>query len=64
MVAKSVTRLIADMAEGERESLTVVPLCDTLPPKLISGELRVRGLKKTIPGDGQREVDCDARTQP
>lgn len=39
-------------------------LRDTLRLKLISGELRVRGLKKTIPGDGQREVDCDARMQP
>ena len=64
MVAKSVTRLIADVAEGKRESRTLAALRDTLLPKLISGELRVRGLKKTISGDGQREVDCDARMQP
>jgi len=41
MVAKRVTRLIADMAEGERESLILAALRDTLLPKLISGELRV-----------------------
>ena len=63
-LAESVTLLIADMGERQRESLTVAALRDTLLPKLISGELRVRDLKKTIPGDGQREVDCDARMQP
>jgi len=64
MVAKRVPRLIANMAEGERESLTLAVLRDTLLPKLISVALRVRGLKKTILGDDQREVDCDARIQP
>ncbi len=34
------TRLIADMAQGERESLTLAALRDTLLPKLISGELQ------------------------
>lgn len=38
--ATSVTRLIADIAEGQRESLTVGALRDTLLPKPISGELR------------------------
>lgn len=32
MVAKSVTRPIADMAEGERESFTLAALRDTLLP--------------------------------
>lgn len=41
MVAKRVTLLIADMTEGQRESLTVGALRDTLLPKPISGELRV-----------------------
>lgn len=41
-LAKSVTRLIADMAEGQRESLTLAALRDTLLSKLISGELRVK----------------------
>jgi len=45
MVAKRVPRLIADMAEGERESLTLAALRDALPPKLISGELRVAHFK-------------------
>ena len=47
-----------------KKSHTLAALRDRLLPKLISGELRVRGLKKTIPGDGQHEVDCDARMQP
>jgi hypothetical protein len=41
MVAKRVTRLIVDMAEGERESPTLATLLDTLLPKLILEELRV-----------------------
>jgi len=49
---------------NERESRTLAALRDALLPKLISGELRVRSLKKAIPGDGQREVDCDERMQP
>lgn len=48
MVAKSVTRLIADMAEGECESLTLAALCDTLLPKLISGELRIPDAERII----------------
>ncbi len=39
MIAKRVTRLIADMAGGERESLTLTALRDTPPPELISGDL-------------------------
>lgn len=41
MVAKRVIRLIADMAEGERESHTLAALRDTLLPKLVSGEIRL-----------------------
>lgn len=41
IVARGVTPLIADMAEGERESCTLAALRDTLLPKLISGDLRV-----------------------
>lgn len=41
MVAMSVTRLIADMADGEHESLTLAAMRDTLLPELISGELRL-----------------------
>ena len=63
IVATSVTRLISGMAEGERESRTLEALRDTLLPKLISGELRVDGLKKTVRDDGQRELLRDARTQ-
>jgi hypothetical protein len=36
-------------------------LRDTLLPKFISGELRVRGFENAISGDGHREVDCDSR---
>jgi type I restriction enzyme S subunit len=42
MVPNRVTRLIADMAEGERESRTLAALRDALLPRLISGELRVK----------------------
>ena len=48
MVAKRVTRLIADMAEGERESLTLGALRDTLLPKPISGELRAMNAARII----------------
>jgi type I restriction enzyme S subunit len=41
IAAKRVVRLIADMAGGERESLTFAVLRDTLLPRLISGNLRV-----------------------
>jgi len=49
------------IVESAHESRTLAALRDALLPKLISGELRVRGLKKTISGDGHREVDCNAR---
>lgn len=53
MVAESVSRLIADMAEGERESLTLsAALRDTLLPKLISGELRVQDAERFAAGVG------------
>jgi type I restriction enzyme S subunit len=42
IVATSVTRLITDTAEGERESCTLAALRDALLPKLASGELRVK----------------------
>ena len=45
MAAKRVTQLLADMAEGERESLTVAALRDTPQPMLISGELCVKDTK-------------------
>ena len=48
IVARSVTRLIADMAEGERESRTLATLRDALLPKLISGELRVKDAERFI----------------
>jgi type I restriction enzyme S subunit len=50
MVAKRVTRLIADMAEGERESLTLAALRDALLPKLIFGEIRTKDVKKFMGG--------------
>lgn len=52
MVAKSVTRLIADMAEGERESLTVVALGDSLLPTLISGALWVEDAERLAAAAG------------
>lgn len=48
MVAKSVIRLIAGMAEGKRESLTLAALRDALQRKLISGELRVKDAERFI----------------
>jgi type I restriction enzyme S subunit len=60
----SADSLLARTLECRRESRTLAALRDALLPKLISGELRIRGLQKTIPVDGQREVDCDARMQP
>jgi hypothetical protein len=50
MVAKRVTRLIPEMAEGERESLSFAALRDTRLPKLISGDLRVDATARVIPG--------------
>ena len=50
MVAKRVPRLIVDMAEGERESLTLAALRDALLPKLISGELRVTDANRFFEG--------------
>ena len=46
MATKRVIRLIVDMAEGERESLTLAVLRDTLLPKLISGQIRVPDSKR------------------
>ena len=51
MVAKRLTRLITDMAEGERESLTLTALRDVLLPKRIYGELRVKDAERFI-GEG------------
>ena len=48
MVAKSVTRLIADMVGGKRESLTLAALPDTLLPTLICGEMRVKDAERAI----------------
>jgi hypothetical protein len=48
MAARSVTWLIGDMAEGERESFIVASLRDTLPTKLISGELWVKDAERFI----------------
>ena len=47
MIAKRVTRLIADMA-GARASLTLAALRDTLPPTLISGELRAKDAERAV----------------
>jgi len=47
IASKRVVRLIADMAEEERESLTLSALRDTQQPKLNSGELRV-AYSKTV----------------
>ena len=52
MVTKRVTRLIADMAEGQRESLTVAALRDMLPPKLISAALRVEDAERSAAAVG------------
>ena len=41
MVVKRVTRLIADRAEGERESCAIAVLRDTLLPTLIPDESRI-----------------------
>jgi len=48
MVAKRVTRLIADMADGERESLTLAALRDTLLPKRSSGELQLNDAERLL----------------
>ena len=48
IVAKCVTWLIADMVVGERESFTFGALHDTLLPKLIPGELRVKNTESSI----------------
>ena len=50
MVAKLVIRLMADTAEGERESRTLAALRDPLLPKLISGELRVTDAERSLEG--------------
>jgi type I restriction enzyme S subunit len=48
VAVRSVTRLIEEIAEGERESFTVASLRDTLLLKLISGELRVKDAERFI----------------
>jgi type I restriction enzyme S subunit len=48
VVATSATRLVAEMAEGERESRTLGALRDALLPKLISGELRVKDTERFL----------------
>jgi type I restriction enzyme, S subunit len=60
LAVRLTTRLFANC----KESRTLAALRDTLLPKLISGEVLVRSLKKITPSDGQREVDSDARMQP
>ena len=40
--------LMERMAKNERESRTLVALRDTLLPKLISGELRVKDTKRAL----------------
>jgi type I restriction enzyme, S subunit len=52
MIAKRVIRLIADMAEGERESLTLSALRDMSLLKLISGELRVKDAERFLKEQG------------
>ncbi|CAN5768324.1 hypothetical protein BH20ACI3_BH20ACI3_22330 [soil metagenome] len=44
--------LLAKLAENERESLTLVVVRDTLLPKLISGELRVKQAERMIENAG------------
>jgi type I restriction enzyme S subunit len=56
--------LVKLVCQSIEQSRTLAALRDTLLPNLISGELRVRGLKKTILGNGQRDADCDASMQP
>ncbi len=63
-VGSALSPLIQRVITTRSESRTLAALRDALLPKLISGELSVRGRKKTIPGDGQGEVDCDARRRP
>jgi type I restriction enzyme S subunit len=60
IVATSVTRLIADMAAGERESRTLATLRDALLPKLISGELRMKDAERMF---AEAEPTAQARTQ-
>ena len=52
MDAQRMTRLIADMAEGEREFRNFAALRDALVPKLISGALRVSDAEALLAGGG------------
>lgn len=63
-MSRTMTPLIDKIIANRIQSRTLATLRDTLLPKLLSGELRVRGLEKAILGDGQRELDCGARMQP
>jgi len=48
--AKVTGTLLAAMSRNERESRTLAALRDTLLPKLISGELRVKEVRRTVVG--------------
>jgi len=48
MFAKRSTRLIVYMSQGERESLTLTALRDTLLPKLISGDLQCHVIDRFV----------------
>jgi type I restriction enzyme, S subunit len=60
----SVRRMLDRIPARYFENRTLAALRDALLPKLISGDLRVGGLKKAIPGDGHREMHCDSRREP
>ena len=63
-IFKPIEDLLRKASANRRECRSLTALRDALLPKLICGELRVGGLKKAIPSDGHREVDCDSRRQP
>ena len=48
IVARNVTRLIANMPEEARESRTLAALRDALLPNLISGKLRVKDAERFV----------------
>ncbi len=48
--AKLTEPLISRLAQGERESNTLAALRDTLLPKLISGELRIKNVERFVEG--------------
>lgn len=49
VAATSMNRLVERMAEAKRESRTLAALRTALLPKLISGELRIRAVRKAEP---------------